>query len=183
MLKEHEESIAQKNQEMFHKQEQSILALISANNSLTNQRLDTLEINDLSESLEFSQNKYDDKFNNMGDKIQKLEEETNLMKEELHVNQTTKPSWAIKTYTKLVDWEDRHRRSKLTFEGVKEPENESWEDYENKIYDLLEKNIDMDIEYVVIERAHRTRKKNKNRSLPSCLIFILKGQKGYFKTR
>ena len=61
MLKEHEESIAQKNQEMFHKQEQSILALISANNSLTNQRLDSLETNDLSESLEFSQNEYDDK--------------------------------------------------------------------------------------------------------------------------
>ena len=76
MLKEHEESIAQKNQEMFHKQEQSILALISANNSLTNQRLDSLEINDLSESLEFSQNEYDDKFNNMGDKMQKLEDET-----------------------------------------------------------------------------------------------------------
>ena len=38
MLKEHEASIVQKNQEMFHKQEQSILALISGNNSLTNQR-------------------------------------------------------------------------------------------------------------------------------------------------
>ena len=72
MLKEHEASIVQKNQEMFHKQEQSILALISGNNSLTNQRLDNLskDINDLKESLEFSQNEYDDKFKNMGDKIQ-----------------------------------------------------------------------------------------------------------------
>ena len=54
MLKEHEASIVQKNQEMFHKQEQSILALISGNNSLTNQRLDNLskDINDLKESLE-----------------------------------------------------------------------------------------------------------------------------------
>ena len=42
MLKEHEASIVQKNQEMFHKQEQSILALKSGNNSLTNQRLDNL---------------------------------------------------------------------------------------------------------------------------------------------
>ena len=39
MLKEHDASIFQKNQEMFHKQEQSILALISGNNSLTNQLL------------------------------------------------------------------------------------------------------------------------------------------------
>ena len=83
----------------------------------------------------------------------------------------------------MVDWEDRYRRSNLTFEGVKEHENESWEDYKNKIYDLLEKNIEMDIEYVVIERVHRIGKKNKNRSQPSCLIFILKEQKGYFKAR
>ena len=53
MLKEHEASIVQKNQEMFHKQEQSILALISGNNSLTNQRLDNLskDLNDLKESF------------------------------------------------------------------------------------------------------------------------------------
>ena len=38
MLKEHEASIVQKDQEIFHKQEQSILALISGNNSQTNQR-------------------------------------------------------------------------------------------------------------------------------------------------
>ena len=63
MLKENEASIVQKNQEMFHKQEQSILALISGNNSLRNQRLDNLskDINDLKESLEFFQNEYDDK--------------------------------------------------------------------------------------------------------------------------
>ena len=108
MLKEHEASIVQKNQETLHKQEQSILALISGNNSLMNQRLDNLskDINDLKESLEFSQNEYDDKFKNMGDKIQKLEEKINLMKEEPHVIQTTKPSWAIKTDAKLIDLED-----------------------------------------------------------------------------
>ena len=61
MLKEHEPSIVQKNQEMFHKQEQSIPALICGNNSLTNQCLNSLskDINDLKESLEFSQNVYD----------------------------------------------------------------------------------------------------------------------------
>ena len=120
-LKEHEASIVQKNQEMFHKQEQSILAFISGNNSLTNQRLDILsiDINDLKESLEFSQNEYDEKFNNMGDKVQKLEEEIDLMKEELHVIQTTKPWLAIETDAKLVDLEDRSRRSNLKFEGIK----------------------------------------------------------------
>ena len=96
MLKKHEASIVQKNQEMFHRQEQSILVLISGNNWLTNQRLDNLskDINDLKESLEFSQNKSDDKFRSMGNKIQKLEQK---MKEELDVIQTTKPSWTIET--------------------------------------------------------------------------------------
>ena len=49
-------------------------------------------INNLRKWLEFSQNEYDDKFKNMSDKVQKLEEETNLMKEELHVIPSTKPS-------------------------------------------------------------------------------------------
>ena len=107
---------------MFHKQEQSILALISGNYSLTNQRLYNLskDINDLKESLEFSQNEYDDKFKNMGDKIQKLEEKINLMKEELHVIQTTKPSWVIETDVKLIDLEDHSRQNNLRFVGIKE---------------------------------------------------------------
>ena len=69
MLKEHEASIVQKNQRMFHKQEQSILPLIHGNTSLKNQRLDSFseDIYDLEESLEFSQNEYDDTFKNMGD--------------------------------------------------------------------------------------------------------------------
>ena len=158
MLKEDEASIVQKNQEMFHNQELSILALISRNNSLTNQRLDNFskDMNDPKESLEFSQNEYDDIFKNMGDKVQKLEENINLMKEKLHVIQTTEPSWAIETDAKLIDLEDRSRQNNLRFEGIKEHENESWEDCENKIYDLLENKLEMDIENVVIKRAYRT---------------------------
>ena len=102
----------------------------------------------------------------MGDKILKLEEKTNLMKEELHVIQTTKPSWAIETNSKLIGLEDHSRQNNLRFEGIKGHENESWEDCKSKIYDLLENKLEMDIANVVIERAHRTGKKNKNRSRP-----------------
>ena len=67
---------------MFHKQGQSILTLIFGNISLANQCQDSLskDINDLKESLEFSQNEYDDKFKYMDDKVQKLKVEINLMK-------------------------------------------------------------------------------------------------------
>ena len=185
ILKEHETSIVQENLEMFNKQVQTILALISGNNSLTNQLPDNLskDINDLKESLELSQNEYDDKFKHVGDKIRKLQEEINLMKEELHFIQTTKPSWAIETDAKLIDLDDRSRGNSLRFEGIKEHENESWEDSENKIYDLLEKKFEMDIEYVVIERARRTEKRNKNRWRPilAQFSFYKDNMNEYFK--
>ena len=93
---------------------------------MTNQRLDSLskDINYLKQSLEFSQNEYDDKFKNMDARVQKLEGEINLMKENLHVIQTRKPSWTIETDAKLVDLEDRSRQSNLKFEGIKEHEND-----------------------------------------------------------
>ena len=102
----------------------------------------------------------------MDDKIQKLEENINLMEKELHIIQTTTPSWVIETDAKLIDLQDHSRRNNLRCEGIKQPENKSWEDCENKIYDLLENKLEMAIENVAIERAHRTRKKNKNRSQP-----------------
>ena len=92
-------------EKMLREHEASVVQLIYGNNSLTNQHLDSLskDINDLKESLEFSQNEYDDKFKNISKKVQKLEEEINLMKEELHVIQTTKLSWVMETDAKLVD--------------------------------------------------------------------------------
>ena len=40
-----------------------------------------------------------------------------------------------------------------------------------KNYDLLKNKLEMDIENVVIEQAHRTGKKNKNRSRPIIVQF------------
>ena len=45
----------------------------------------------------------------MDNKIQRLVEKINLMKQELHVIQTTKPSWAIERDAKLIDLEGRFR--------------------------------------------------------------------------
>ena len=102
----------------------------------------------------------------MSNKIKKLEEKINLMKKELHANQTTKPSWAIEIDAKLIDLKDRSRQNNLRFERIKEHESESWEDCKNKICDLLGNKLEMDIENVVIEPAHRTGKRNKNGSWP-----------------
>ena len=175
--------IVQKNQEIFHKQGQFILVLISENNSLTNQCLGSLskDINDLKESLEFSQNVYDDKFKNMGDKIKKLEEVINLMKEELHVIQTAKPSWGIKTDAKLVNLEDRPRLNKLRFEGIKEHESESWEDCE-KNYELVENKVKIGY-WKLCHRESISNREEKQEQITtySCSTFILQGQDKYFK--
>ena len=135
---------------------------------MTKQRVDSLskDINDLKVSLGFSQYVDDDIFKNIGDKVQKLVEEINQIKKELRVIQTTKPSWAIETNAKLVDLEDRCRQKYLRFEQIKEHENESWEDCESKISNLLENKLEVDIEIVVIEQLHRTGKKSKNRLRP-----------------
>ena len=104
MLKEHEASIVQKDKEMFHKQAQPILASsINLQQKPTNQRLDRISkgINELKDSLGFTQNEYDDKLNNKGKKLQKLEEEINIMTPEL---QTKKPLQAVEIDTKLVDF-------------------------------------------------------------------------------
>ena len=62
---------------------------------------------------------------------------------------------------------NRSRRNNLIFEGTKEHENESWEHCKNKIYNLLEYKLEVNIENVVIERARQTGKKNKNIPRPT----------------
>ena len=122
---ENKVSFVQKNQEMFHKQEGCILAV----HSLTNQRQDSLSKDFLSwakREFNFAESKHEDRFKNMGDKIQKLEKETNILNEEIHVIHTTKLSWPMAADAELVDLGDRSRRNNLKFEGIKEHENESW---------------------------------------------------------
>ncbi|XP_065639535.1 uncharacterized protein LOC136072290 [Hydra vulgaris] len=50
--------------------------------------------------------------------------------------------------------EDCQRRNNLRIEGVKENDNENWDDTEVKIINLLENNLN--VKDLIIERAHRT---------------------------
>ena len=70
MFRQHQEAISKKQEEMFH--ENSIMQLISG---LKNQTLDCLskEIADLKESLEFTQEKTEGKFNKLNEKISTME--------------------------------------------------------------------------------------------------------------
>ena len=122
MFKQHQEAITKKQEEMFRSHENSIMQLISGNTTLTNQRLDNLskEIADLKESLEFTQEETEGKFNKLNEKITTMERNLFSLKKDFEVNQTTKPSCAVEIENKLVDLEDCSRRNNLRINGIKE---------------------------------------------------------------
>ena len=62
-----------------------------------------------------------------------------------------------------MDLEDRSRRNKLRILDIKKDPRESWEECENKIYDLLEGKLEMDISNITIERAHCVGKKSNDK--------------------
>ena len=65
-------------------------------------------------------------------------------------------------HNKLVELEDRSRRNKIRIDGIKEHNKESWEEGERRIHSMLKERLD--IENVEIERAHRTGRKNINKT-------------------
>ena len=95
---------------------------MSGNTTLENQRLDNIskEIADLKESLEFTQEETEGKFNKLNEKITTMERNLFSLKKDFEVNQTTKPSCAIEIENKLVDLEDCSRRNNLRINGIKE---------------------------------------------------------------
>ena len=144
MLQEHEIKL----EGMFTKHEKLVLNLISGHQALLKKRFDKLcdsltsvkrDVEKLKESLSFTQNDVDQRFSNIGDKVQSLEKELILAKDEVGVIQTTKPTWELEIRRKLVDLKDRSRRNNLQILGIKEDPRESWKECENKIYDQLEK--------------------------------------------
>ena len=132
ILQEHET----KQEGMFTKHEKSVLDLISEHQALLKQRLDQLcdsltsvktDVEELEESLSFTQNDIDQRFSNINKKVQSLEKKVGSTKEDVRVIQMTEPTWALEIHRKLVDLEDRSRRNNLRILDIKEDPQESWE--------------------------------------------------------
>ena len=58
---------------------------------------------------------------------------------------------------KLVDLEDRSRRSNLRIDGIKEKDGESWEYCEAKVEKLFREKLLIE-DNIIIERGHRAKK-------------------------
>ena len=99
-----------------------LLNLISGHQALLKQKLvqlcDSLtsvktDVEELKESLIFTQNDIDQRFSNIEEKVQGLEKELSSTKAGVSVIQMTEPTWALEIRRKLVDLEDTSRRNNL----------------------------------------------------------------------
>ena len=97
MLQEHET----KQEGMLAKHKKLVLDLISGYQALLKQRLDQIcnnltsvkaDVEEPKESLSFTQNDIDQRFSNIDEKVQSLEKELSLIKENVVVIQTTEPT-------------------------------------------------------------------------------------------
>ena len=159
----------EKQRQLFKEHETIVVKLISDNNLIINQRLDgmTKDIEELKESLEFTQAKMEEKEKS----FKKIEEKTRNM--ELLNKSIKKDVEAIeKNKEKLIDLENRSRRNNLRFDGIRENERESWIDCEEKIHKLLKEKLHIN-ENIEIERAHRTGNDDKERQKPRTIVLKL----------
>ena len=75
----------------------------------------------------------------------------------------------------MSELEDRSWRNNLRFDGIPEEKNETWEDCERKVENLLKNKLG--IEGIKIERAHRTKGKKKDNSKPKTIVCKLHSYK------
>ena len=96
--------------------------VISNNLKNTNDRLDKIskEMNELTKSLEFTQDQLEGEINNIKENIKHLEKSIKGIKENL-----LDPN---NISSKLIKLEDRSRRINLRIDGIEETPNETWQD-------------------------------------------------------
>ena len=85
--------------------------------------------------------------------------------------------------SKLIELGDRSRRNSLRIDGIEETPNETWEDCEIKIQELIKNKLKIN-EYSEIDRCHPlSKKKNQNRPRTIiCRITKFKVKQRIFKT-
>lgn len=130
-------------------------------------RLDDLsrEIQGIKCSLEYTQKDVDDVQNKLKN-VSNVESEISSVKKELKsVSNVEAEISSMKkeiedNQDKLDYLENQSRRSNVRISGIDEQPNESWDDTEVKVKEVLEK-MDIPSEDVDIERAHRTGRPNQ----------------------
>ena len=138
-----------------------IKELMDTNVKHTNKGLDQLssDINDLKESLEFTEQDIDKKLVQVANELKDLKTDVKAIETDL-LN-------ADEVSDKLVELEDPSRRNNLQIGGIEESPDETWGTCENKIKDVIKEKLDIETD-VELDRCHRMGKKRGNR--PRTLI-------------
>ena len=95
-----------------------------------------------------------------GDKVNEKLEDVDNRVAEVKLDEITE-DFVTKTKMKLADLEDRSHQNNLDFDGFEEETNETWEESEIIITDFVKEKLGIE-EEILIERAHRTEKIQKN---------------------
>ena len=155
--------------EEFEKQQKNLLNLISGNFDIIITEIKKVQsdINELKASLEHTDTVLEEKVAKVEKKIEKLQEQINEL-----WNYQVDPERLELTERKIVDLEDQSRRNNLRIDGISEKENETWDECEQEVQSLIKDKLGV-VENIVIERAHRIKKKGtviirktQNNSLP-----------------
>ena len=163
-------------EDKFKKQEQNLAKIISGNLEITMQEIKSLknEVNELKKSMEFTQNDLEERVNNAEENICKVKED---LKEicEYQID----PDYVNDSLTdinKLTELEDRSRKNNIRIDGIAEEPGETWEECDGNVQRFLSE--ELDVNDVVIERAHRVKayspeKKNSKKLRQGTVVYKL----------
>ena len=104
------------------------------------------EVDEITKSLKFTQNKFDEELANVKSNIKKVKSDTKQITEDL-----LDPD---KVSSKLIKLEDRSRRNNLRLDGIAEDPNESWHECEEKVLEVIKGKLEIQ-DPIEIDRCHR----------------------------
>ena len=142
--------------EELREHEKKLNEILKSQLQNTNERLDKIsnEILEITKSLEFTQGKLDEEIAIVKNDISKIKSDMQVLEDDLlDPNEVSK---------KLTELEDRSPRNNLRFDGLTEDPNETQDDCERKVQDVIlnKLNIEGNIE---IDRCHRFGKRRGSR--------------------
>ena len=112
------------------------------------------EVNELKKSMEFTQNDLEERANNVEENMCKVKEDLKDIYE-YQIDPDNVNDSLADIRNKLTELEDRSRRNNIRIVKIAEEPGETWEECESKVHCLLSE--ELDINDVVIERAHRVK--------------------------
>ena len=139
--------------EEFQKQEKNI-NIIRGNFEITMKEIKDLkvEVSDLKDSLEFTENVIEKK-------VEKLETELDNLEDKVQDiwDYQIDPDYI---QHKLIELEDRSQRNNIRIDGIEEEEGETWNISEAKATKVFKEKLGIEKE-IIFERAHRTKRNSK----------------------